>query len=315
MNQSIFDLFVRRGEAFFRKHGNAILTVAELAALGFTANSLMKETIKAKDVLQKHQNESLAIKEDHHESRKGYLKEKMVHEFKGVKEILPYFKWSIVGFVTTTALSLTRLYTTNRALNDSALAYLALSNRFKAYREAVSNQVEEQQAEEIDKHYILNDQKLTAPVTGKEPYYDTMGERTVYLSENDILRAELFINQYLMIDGELDLNTLYSEIGLDLIPDGDIIGWSMSNLYEEGYCSYGMGPWVRMDIVERGQPEEKGPKCKMLVPSSLPSTEALLYDYIDYDNEGIVDVDLKYTKFEDSPKDIDRINQRLFSGE
>ncbi len=315
MNQSIFDLCVRRGEAFFRKHGNAILTVAELAALGFTANSLMKETIKAKDVLQKHQTESLAIKEDRHESRKGYLKEKMVHEFKGVKEILPYFKWSIIGFATTAALSLTRLYTTNKALNDSALAYLALSNRFKSYRETVSNQVKEKQLEEIEKDYILNDQKLASPVTGKEPYYDTIGERTVYLSENDILRAELFINQYLMINGELNLNTLYSEIGLDLIPDGDIIGWSMSSLYEEGYCDYAIGPWVHMDIVERGQPEENGPKCKMLVPSALPSTESLLYDYIDYDKQGIANVELEYTEFKDSPKDIDRINQRLFSGE
>lgn len=62
-------------------------------------------------------------------------------------------------------------------------------------------------------------------------FYDSYSKRYFESSLNRVIQAEYYSNRDFAIGAQLSVNDFYGFLGLDPIPDGDEIGWSMCSGY------------------------------------------------------------------------------------
>jgi hypothetical protein len=143
---------------------------------------------------------------------------------------------------------------TNNKLAAVATAYTVSESAFRTYKEKVRDIVEPDKYEEI-KREVAAEKLRKDPVGSKEVIittkgnvliYDNMSGRYFRSSMEEIERAANVINKRLRNEMIVQLNELYSEIGLTPIKIGCDMGWNIDNNY--------MDPSFSSTIAEDGSP-------------------------------------------------------------
>ena len=260
-----------------KQHSPEILTV--VGVVGVVAATVMacKATLKAKDVLDKHEDMMATIKEAQESKDPDYTetdvqKDKVIVYVNTVKDFAILYGPAVV----TGALSLTCLVGANIILKKRnialAAAYSLVEKSFKQYR----NRVIEELGESKDFHfrYGTDYETVTEEVTdenGKtkkvkkqvqvlnpaneqsmyarlydEQIFDTNGSYTGSsqwspnpdYNANNLYYKNLWANDQLKAKGYLFLNDVYEELGFPRTKAGQVVGWLWKNGVDE-YVSFG----------------------------------------------------------------------------
>lgn len=126
-------------------------------------------------------------------------------------------------------------------------AYAMLSESYQQYRRA-ANTVYGEDANSKIKAQMAKDTYVSGvgmfnnvsvyspdmdPESEKILCYDLFSQRYFTSTMAAVLNAEYHINRNLQVRGEVSLNELYDFMGLAQVENGDEIGWSLDQLYED----------------------------------------------------------------------------------
>lgn len=204
---------VQKGMKFVKDNGSTICSVLAVVGLGASAYCLIDETTKA--------NKLLADKEE-------------LEALEKAKLLIPAYKKSIFAITTTGLLILGSNYISKKHEAALAASYTILLQRFASYRKAVKDSVGEEKAVEIQHEALKNDIPKKVEYE-KEIYFDEYSQRWFHSTPLAIAEAREFMNKELLESGYLCVNAIYEKLGLEPIPNGDIIGWSRWYFEEAGF--------------------------------------------------------------------------------
>ena len=143
---------------------------------------------------------------------------------------------------------------TNNKIAAMATAYTVSETAFKTYREKVREVVEPEQYEDI-KRKAASEKLKKDPIGNKEVImvpngnvliYDNMSGRYFKGNVDDIDKTVNILNKRMMSEMSIQLNELYSELGLAPIKMGCELGWKIDKDY--------INITVTSSIAENGEP-------------------------------------------------------------
>lgn len=126
---------------------------------------------------------------------------------------------------------------TNNKIAAMATAYTVSETAFKTYREKVKDIVEPEKYEEIKREVAaetirqnpMGNKEIIMTNNGNVLILDSMSGRYFMGNMDDIERAVNLLNKKMMSEMTMQLNDLYSEIGLSPIKIGVNMGWSIDD--------------------------------------------------------------------------------------
>lgn len=216
---------LKDSKRFLDKNASTILTFIGGAGVIATTIVAIKDTPKAVKLLEEAKNE----------------KGEELTKLEVVKVAGPVYIPTILTGATTIA-CIFGANTLNKRQQASLMsAYALLDSSYKEYK----NKIIDLHGEEADinaRAEIAKDEYEKAEIDGDEEdgqlFYDNYSHRYFRSTPEDVLRAELKVNEILNHDAYLSLNELYDELGLEQVPYGDDVGWSSAQMFEMYWNSW-----------------------------------------------------------------------------
>lgn len=226
---------LQKSKVYLKQSSPTILTC--VGAIGVVATSVLavKATPKAVDIIRAREGI------DHEGNYYGPTKLEVIQSCWKC-----YIPAALVGLSTITCIiGINALSRRNQA--SLASAYAMLSESYQQYRKA-ANVVYGEDADARIKAEMAKDTYVSGvgmfnnvsvyspdmdPESEKILCYDLFSQRYFTSTMAAVLNAEYHINRNLQIRGEASLNELYDFMGLAQVENGDEIGWSLDQLYED----------------------------------------------------------------------------------
>jgi hypothetical protein len=157
-------------------------------------------------------------------------------------------------------------------------AYALLDNSYKEYKKKVDelygDGAGERVREEIAKDKYAGDGNLSDD--DKELFYDFHSGRYFESTKEAVMAAEYETNRALFVNGAVSLGEFYDFLGLEYLPEYDVVGWTCCQL-EEMYWH----PWIEFDheetVIDEDPDGNSGLECTII---HLPLGP--IVDYLEY---------------------------------
>lgn len=241
---------------FIKRNASTILTC--LGATGVVATAFMaaKETPKALSLLEDAKNE----------------KGEDLTKWETVKVAGPVYIPAVVTGMATIACIFGSNVISKHQQATLMSAYALLDNSYKEYKkktdELYGTEAGEQIRAEIAKDKYTGDE--ISLDDSKELFYDFYSGRYFESTKEAVLWAEYETNRSLVVNGAVCLNEYYDFLGLDPLPEYELLGWSCGQI-EEMYWH----PWIEFDHSETVVDE--GLECTIINMPLAP-----FIDYLEY---------------------------------
>lgn len=217
---------------FFKKNASTLLSVGcsiGVVATGFTSS---RAALKAR-------NKLLAAEEE----KNDVLTTKETIAIAGPSYILP---------ITIAGVTIGGIFCNHHLNQKEKLALISACTVAATKLEEFKTKVNEIYGENATKMITdaIDEEKIVAqtPVFVEEQnklFYEPISGRLIERTENEVLQAEYHFNRNFVLRGYASLNEFYDFLGLEHIPEGDVLGWSM----EAGEVFYGYS-WIDFDHEE-----------------------------------------------------------------
>ena len=201
---------------FLRRNSSTILTC--IGAVGVVATSVMavKATPKALTLVENAKKE----------------KGDELTKFETVKVAGVVYVPSIIMGAATLACIFGSNVISKRQQATLMSAYALLDTSYKEYKQKVDELYGEEAGvkvrEEIAKDKYAGDGTLVDD--GKELFYDFYSGRYFESTREAVLLAEYETNRALVVNGAVSLNEFYSFLGIEEMPEYDLVGWSAGQI-------------------------------------------------------------------------------------
>lgn len=250
------------------KGGSIACTVISAVCFGFTVAFTIKSSFKAKDAINKKQEES-----DEPLTKKEI-----------VTTALPYYTQPLIfGSITIASIIGSQMLGIKSQASFIA-GYTFLDQTFRKYREKVVERhgskedleikkeimVEDAKDIRIHSYSMLDDISLMEDMDESQPvlFYDMIGRRFFRSTLAKVISAEYHINRNYTLGADPSLKDFYTFLGIAPTEYSDTVGWSWSNLDENGIV------WIDFSNVKT---TINGQECFAIYseydPISLDSTE------------------------------------------
>lgn len=244
-----------------RKHSPVIMFGA--GVVGTVASTVLacKATLRIDEVLSKAEYDRYRVKQASDLKREDYTEKDADNDLRLVKiklagNLLKLYGPAIgVGVVSIGLLTGAHVTLTKRNAALSA-AYFALDRGFKEYRERVRNELGEEKEREfrygaIEKEFVQEGEhghevvrvKRINP-NGTSIYARVFDELNPKWKPGPdynrlfIISIQNFANDRLNSRGHLFLNEVYDMLGMERVPEGQVVGWVKGN--GDGYIDFGL---------------------------------------------------------------------------
>lgn len=223
---------LRQSQRFLKKNAPTILTCVGSVGVVVTAISAAKATPKAVRLLQEAKEE------------KG---EKLT-KLEKVKVAGPAYIPTVLFGAATIACVFGANVLNKQQQAALVSAYAMLDKSYKDYK----NKVKELYGADADgkvKEEIAKDkyeETEVKPEDNKLLFYDSFSEQFFNATMEDVKDAETEINRIIVCDGGAFVNEFYDLLGIDTIPGGDQLGWSLCALSEMTW-----EPWLYFDHTKK----------------------------------------------------------------
>lgn len=255
------DRFCFKSKLYLKHHSPTILTCIAAVGVVATAVTAVKVTPKALILLDDAKEE----------------KDEKLSKFEVVKVAGPLYIPAIVIGVSTIA-CIFSANILNKKQNAALIsAYSILNSSYKEYKKKVS----ELYGEDVDRtiRNAIVDEKFIAINNGtvndndeKFIFYEEQHDSFFEMSMADFYYAVYHFNRNFTIRGYATLNEFYEFLGIDTLPSGDVLGWSIDSFYDVGLM-----PWIDFDVTKRTL--EDGLEYYIIYPEFNPCIEAI-EDYV-----------------------------------
>lgn len=204
-----------------------ILTCMAAVGVISTAVLAVKGTTKAQRLLQEASDE-----------KGGELT-----KLEAVKATAPAYILTALAGATTISCIVGANILNKRQQATMASAYAMLNQTYRRYRQAANSVYGKDadskiQAEIAKDIYVDGNGYIYDPDMDKNSekilFYDSNSQRYFQATIPAVLSAMYHLNRNLVLRGDVTLNEFFEFIGIDKIPGGDDIGWSMNELIEDG---------------------------------------------------------------------------------
>lgn len=249
--------FCFKSKLYLKRHSPTILTCIAAAGVIATAVTAVKVTPKALNLLDDAKNE----------------RDEELNKFEIIKTAGPLYIPSIVIGVST-IVCIFSANILNKKQNAALIsAYSLLNSSYKEYK----NKISELYGEDADRtiRNAIVDEKFIAINNGsvnendeKFIFYEEQHDSFFEMSMADFYHSIYHFNRNFTIRGFALLNELYKFLGIDTLPSGDVLGWSIDEFYDVGLM-----PWIDFDITKRTL--EDGLEYYIISPEFSPSMEAV----------------------------------------
>lgn len=248
----------RKTGVYLKRHSSTILTCVGGIGVVATAVTAAKATPKAIRLLEEAEN------------NKGEELTKM----EKVKVAGPAYIPSVLIGATTVACIFSANILNKRQQAAITSAYALLDRTFTEYKEKVAELYGEG-ADILVREKMARDhyEKVDVELSDDEDtrlFYDQFAQRYFESTLYNVQRAEYAINRDLHLRDYVTLNEFYSHIGIDTIPAGEAMGWSVGRIMESSWNA-----WIDFD--HEHVVMEDGLECIIVVMRTEPS-----YDYNEY---------------------------------
>lgn len=232
----------------FQKHSPEILLLTGVVGVIGAAVLACVETTKAVPIVneakKKVEEIQSADREDDFDESKAIKK---TYTGAGLRIVQTYAPSVVIGAVSITAILASHGIMKQRNVALAA-AYAAVDQSFKAYQKRVAERFGEDVEQEI--RYNIKKEKFEETITdakGKEKKVkketevagddSTLLYARIFKNGNDnwtrnedynrlfLVREEEYANSLLVRTGHLFLNDVYKRLGIDEVPEGQIVGW------------------------------------------------------------------------------------------
>lgn len=247
---------------FLRRNSSTILTC--IGAFGVVATSVMavKATPKALTLLENAKEE----------------KGEELTKLEVVKVAGPVYIPTIISGAATLACIFGSNVISKRQQATLMSAYALLDNSYKEYREKVDELYGEEAGkkvrEEIAKDKYTGDGTLEDD--SKELFYDFYSGRYFESTSEKVLWAIYETNRSLIVNCAVGLNEFYDFLGLEELPEYDLLGWACGQI-EETYWH----PWIEFDTeeitIDNDSDMYEGLECTIIYMPMEP-----FMDYLEY---------------------------------
>ena len=220
--------FMRKSEKFLRNHSPTILS--GIASLGVIASAIMavKATPKALQLLEDATNE----------------KNDKLSKIEVIRIALPAYIPTTITCLST-IICIFGANALNRKQQASLIsAYALLNDSFEKYRKAATNIYGDDadlkiKAETAKMTYVSYDgYSLYDPEMDFENekmlFYDFYTQRYFNATLAAVVNAQYHLNRNLILRGYVTVNEFYEFLGIDVIENGDDVGWDMERLMTDG---------------------------------------------------------------------------------
>lgn len=174
---------------------------------------------------------------------------------------------------TSTILCIMGANVLNRQQQASlASAYAFMQESYQNYRKAAKSvygeEADSKIVAEMAKDTFVHSDGYSLYLPDKDSdsekllFYDMFSQRYFNATLASVLNAQYHVNRNLQIKGEICINEFYEFLGIDGMEDGDIIGWNLDKLMEDGY--------VWLDFENRFAEIDSGLECRIISAAWLP---------------------------------------------
>lgn len=243
-------------QQFVKRNASTILTCIGAVGVVTTAVMAAKETPKALTLLK------------HAKEEKG----EDLTKWEKVKIAGPVYIPSVITGAATIACIFGSNVISKHQQATLMSAYALLDKSYKEYKkktdELYGEEAGEHIREEIAKDKYTGDDALVDD--DKELFFDFYSGRYFESTKEAVTWAEYETNRALVVNGAVCLNEYYDFLGLDPIPEYEMLGWSCGQI-EEMYWH----PWIEFDHSETVIDE--GLECTIINMPLAP-----FIDYLEY---------------------------------
>lgn len=243
-------------QRFVKRNASTILSVLGVAGLVATTVTAVKATPKAMEFVKKAEEE------------KG---EKLSKWEKVNVAGVAYIPTALVGTATIACILGANLISRHQQATLMS-AYALLDRSYKDYKnkanELYGDDAGKQIREGIAKDKYTGDE--SSGDDGKELFYDFYSGRYFESTKEAVQRAEYETNRALVVNGAVCLNEYYDFLGLEPLPEYELLGWSCGQI-EEMYWR----PWIEFEHSEA--PIDENLNCTII---SMPLSPFV--DYLEY---------------------------------
>ena len=215
---------VQRSKLFLSRNGSTILTCLGGVGVVATTVTAVTATPKAVQLLNKAEEE------------KG---EKLT-VLEVVQTAAPVYIPAVLIGASTLACIFGANILNKRKQASLASAYALIDTSYKEYKKKVidlyGEETDEKVREEIAKDKY--DEIEMSLSDGKQLFYDEFSGRYFESTFAKVQRAEYMMNRNLQLSGYACLNEFYDLLGIEEVPGGDEIGWSLFALGEMYWYSW-----------------------------------------------------------------------------
>ena len=117
-------------------------------------------------------------------------------------------------------------------------AYALLDNSYKEYRNKVKELYGEDADMKVREEIVKDHYEEVQTEPDKLLFYDFFSERYFQSTMEDVLRAEMYINQRMTEFGYAYLNDFYEKLGIPLVDYGDHLGWGQEDMWQTSWNSW-----------------------------------------------------------------------------
>jgi hypothetical protein len=157
-------------------------------------------------------------------------------------------------------------------------AYALLNQSYKEYKNKVDELYGEEAGEKV-RAEIAKDNYKTSDVEvheGKQLFYDFFSGRYFESTLEHVRWAEYELNRSVSVNGGASVNEFYDYLGLEELPEYELIGWSAAQMYEMFWHN-----WVEFEhegvVIDDEDETQAGLECTIIHMPLEPFP-----DYLDY---------------------------------
>lgn len=255
-NMKKFEQFMWNSKKYLRNHSPTILS--GIASVGVIASTVMaiKATPKALRLLEDATNE----------------KNDKLSKIEVIRIASPAYIPTVITCLST-IICILGANALNRKQQASLMsAYALLNDSFKKYRDAANSVYGDDadskiKAEVAKKTYIYHDgYSIYDPDMDFENekllFYDFYSQIYFNTTLAAVINAQYHLNRNLMLRGYVTINEFYDFLGIDIIENGNDVGWSMDYLMTSGLL------WL--DFENKHTRLEDGMECCIISPFVNP---------------------------------------------
>lgn len=247
---------------FIKKNASTILSYLGSAGVVATTVMAVKATPKA-----------LSLMEDA-EEKKG----EKLSKWEKVNVAGPVYIPSVITGVATVACILGANVISKRQQATLISAYALLDTSYREYKKKTDELYGEEAGqhirEEIAKDKYAGDSELLDD--NKELFFDFYSGRYFESTKEAVMWAQYETNRALVVNGAVCLNEYYDFLGLEPLPEYELLGWSCGKI-DEMYWH----PWIEFDheetIIDEESECNEGLNCTIIYMPLEP-----FMDYLEY---------------------------------